>query len=83
MYGMIIVEPEGGLPAVDRELALVQSDFYVSDTPGMPADDAKLMTGIPDVVAFNGYAAQYKDTPITVKKGEKIRVFLLAAGPNT
>lgn len=83
MYGMIIVEPEGGLPPVDRELALVQSDFYVSDTPGAPADDAKLMTGIPDVVAFNGYAAQYKDDPIIVKKGEEIRVFLLAAGPNT
>ncbi len=83
MYGMIIVEPEGGLPKVDRELAIVQSDFYVSDTPGAPADDAKLMTGIPDVVAFNGYAAQYKDEPIAVKKGEEIRVFLLAAGPNT
>ena len=83
MYGMIIVEPKGGLPPVGRELAIVQSDFYVSDTPGMPADDAKLMTGIPDVVAFNGYAAQYKDAPIVVKKGEEIRVFLLAAGPNT
>ena len=83
MYGMIIVEPEGGLPAVDRELALVQSDFYVSDTPGMPADNEKLMNGIPDVVAFNGYAGQYKDEPISVKKDERIRVFLLAAGPNT
>ena len=83
MYGMIIVEPEGGLPAVDRELALVQSDFYVSDTPGMPADNEKLMSGIPDVVAFNGYAGQYKDEPISVKKDERIRVFLLAAGPNT
>ena len=83
MYGMIIVEPEGGLPAADRELAFVQSDFYVSDTPGMPADDARLMTAIPDVIAFNGYAAQYKEQPITVKRGERIRVFLLAAGPNT
>jgi nitrite reductase (NO-forming) len=83
MYGMIIVEPAGGLPEVDRELAFVQSDFYVSGTPGMPADDAKLMTGIPDVVAFNGYAAQYKDHPIIVKKGERIRAFVLAAGPNT
>ena len=83
MYGMIIVEPKGGLPPVGRELAIVQSDFYVSDTPGMPADDAKLMTGIPDVVAFNGYAAQYKADPIVVRKGEEIRVFLLAAGPNT
>jgi nitrite reductase (NO-forming) len=83
MYGMIIVEPEGGLPPVGRELAIVQSDFYVSDAPGMPADDTKLMAGVPDVVAFNGYAGQYKDDPIVVKRGETIRVFLLAAGPNT
>jgi nitrite reductase (NO-forming) len=83
MYGMIIVEPEGGLPPVDRELAFVQSEFYVSDTPGMPADDAKLMTAIPDVVAFNGYAGQYKDDPIVVRKGETIRAFVLSAGPNT
>jgi nitrite reductase (NO-forming) len=83
MYGMIIVEPEEGLPPVDRELAFVQSEFYVSDTPGMPADNEKLMTAIPDVVAFNGYAAQYKDNPIVVRKGERIRAFVLAAGPNT
>jgi nitrite reductase (NO-forming) len=83
MYGMIIVEPAEGLAPVDRELAFVQSEFYVSDTPAMPADDATLMSGIPDVVAFNGYAGQYKDHPILVDKGETIRVFLLAAGPNT
>jgi len=83
MYGMIIVEPRGGLPEVDRELAFVQSDFYVSDTPGAPADNEKLMANEPDVVAFNGYAAQYKEQPIRVRKGERIRVFLLAAGPNT
>ncbi|MCU0306655.1 MAG: multicopper oxidase domain-containing protein [Thermoleophilia bacterium] len=83
MYGMIIVEPKEGLPPVDRELAFVQSDFYVSDTPGTPADNTKLMNVEPDVVAFNGYAGQYKDTPIRVKKGERIRAFVLAAGPNT
>ncbi|MFP5452282.1 MAG: multicopper oxidase domain-containing protein [Thermoleophilia bacterium] len=83
MYGMIIVEPEGGLPPVDRELAFVQSEFYPSDTPGLPADNEKLMTAIPDVVAFNGYAGQYKDDPIVVRKGERIRAFVLAAGPNT
>ncbi len=33
MYGMIIVEPEGGLPPVKQEFAFVQSEFYVSDTP--------------------------------------------------
>ena len=83
MYGMIIVEPKGGLPPVDRELAFVQSEFYVGATPGATADDAKLMANAPDVVAFNGYAGQYKEHPITVKRGERIRVFVLAAGPNT
>jgi nitrite reductase (NO-forming) len=83
MYGMIIVEPREGLPPVDRELAFVQSDFYASDTPGALADDAELMSGIPDVVAFNGYAGQYKDEPIVVRRGERIRAFVLAAGPNT
>jgi len=82
MYGMIIVEPEGGLPPVDRELAFVQSDFYTG-APGAPAADAKLMANEPDVVAFNGYAAQYKENPIIVRRGERIRAFVLAAGPNT
>ena len=83
MYGMIIVEPKGGLPPVDRELAFVQSEFYVGATPGATADDTKLMAKAPDVVAFNGYAGQYKETPIVVNRGERIRVFVLAAGPNT
>ena len=83
MYGMIIVEPKGGLPKVDRELAFVQSDFYVADTPGQTADDTKLMAVEPDVIAFNGYGSQYKARPIRVKRGERIRVFVLAAGPNS
>lgn len=82
MYGMIIVEPEGGLPPVDREFAFVQSDFYAGAS-GATADDAKLMAVSPDVIAFNGYAGQYKERPITVRRGEKIRAFVLAAGPNT
>lgn len=82
MYGMIIVEPKGGLPKVDRELAFVQSEFYVGSQPGQPADNTKLMNIEPDVVAFNGYAGQYKTDPIVVKRGEKIRAYILAAGPN-
>ena len=83
MYGMIIVEPEGGLPPRTASSRSSSPTSTSRTRPGMPADDAKLMTAIPDVVAFNGYAGQYKDDPITVKKGEQIRVFLLAAGPNT
>jgi len=28
MYGLILVEPEGGLPAVDKEYYIMQGDFY-------------------------------------------------------
>ena len=29
MYGMVIVEPKDGLPTVDKEFALVQSEWYL------------------------------------------------------
>ena len=29
MYGLIVVEPEGGLPEVDREFYVMQGDFYL------------------------------------------------------
>jgi uncharacterized cupredoxin-like copper-binding protein len=36
----------------------------------------------PDVIAFNGFANQYKDAPIAVKKGETVRMYVLNAGPS-
>lgn len=33
MYGLILVEPEAGLPPVDKEFYVVQSEFYTSDAP--------------------------------------------------
>ena len=38
MYGMIIVEPKDGLPPVDQEFALVQSEWYLGPQ-GEPAPD--------------------------------------------
>ena len=83
MYGMIIVEPEGGLAPVDRELFLVQSEWYLGPQ-GELGDYEKASAGAPDpeFVTFNGIAAQYKDNPIQVEVGERIRVFVLDAGPN-
>lgn len=34
MYGLILVEPAGGLPAVDREYWVVQSEFYTEASMG-------------------------------------------------
>jgi nitrite reductase (NO-forming) len=83
MFGMVIVEPKGGLPRVDKELAIVQSEWYLG-AQGQPVDLAKASAGAPapDFVVFNGVANQYKDHPIKVPAGRRVRVFLLDAGPN-
>ncbi|QEC46491.1 hypothetical protein FSW04_02115 [Baekduia soli] len=79
MAGMMVVKPRN-LPRVDRELWVTQSEFYLG-APGAPASMAKLTAEKPDVVAFNGYANQYKMQPITVKTGERVRLYVLNAGP--
>lgn len=83
MYGMIIVEPEGGLAEVDREFFMVQSEWYLGPQ-GELGDLTKATAGAPDpnLVTFNGIANQYKDNPIEVGVDERIRVFVLDAGPN-
>jgi nitrite reductase (NO-forming) len=79
MMGMMVVKPRNLAP-VDRELWMTQEEFYLG-APGKPADMAKMAAEKPDVIAFNGYADQYKANPITVRKGERIRMYVLDAGP--
>ena len=83
MFGMVIVEPKGGLPKVDQEVAFVQSEWYLG-AQGQPADYAKANAAAPapDFVVFNGVANQYKDNPIQVTTKGRVRVFVLDAGPN-
>jgi nitrite reductase (NO-forming) len=83
MFGMVIVEPRGGLPKVDRELAIVQSEWYLGGQ-GQIADYTKASAAAPapDFVVFNGVANQYKDHPIQVQPKQRVRIFVLDAGPN-
>jgi nitrite reductase (NO-forming) len=83
MYGMVIVEPKGGLSKVDQEFFIVQSEWYLGPQ-GKPASLAKAAAGdpSPDFVVFNGVAGQYGDNPIRVATGKRIRIFVLDAGPN-
>ena len=83
MFGMVIVEPKGGLPKVDNEFAFVQGEWYLG-AQGQPSDYAKAnqTAPAPDFVVFNGIANQYKDNPVAVKTGGRVRVFVLDAGPN-
>ena len=80
MAGMMIVKPKG-LEAVDKELWMTQQEFYIGK-PGADADMAKMSAKKPDVITFNGFADQYKDNPISVRKGEKVRMYVLNAGPS-
>ena len=83
MFGMVIVEPKGGLPKVDNEFTIVQSEWYLG-AQGQPADYAKAneVAASPDFVVFNGVANQYKDNPIPVKTKGRVRLFVLNVGPN-
>ena len=80
MVGMMVVKPKNLAP-VDRELWMTQQEFYIG-AEGQDADPAKMAEKNPDVLTFNGYAAQYKDHPIAVKRGETIRMYVLNAGPS-
>jgi uncharacterized cupredoxin-like copper-binding protein len=80
MVGMFVVKPRNLAP-VDKELWITQQEYYIGK-PGQDADMAKMQAKQPDVIAFNGYANQYKDRPIAVKPGEKVRMYVLNAGPS-
>jgi nitrite reductase (NO-forming) len=83
MYGMVIVEPAEGLPPVDNEFALVQSEWYLGPQGDITSlDKASVGAPAPDFVVFNGVANQYLDAPLTVGTGESVRIFVLDAGPN-
>lgn len=83
MYGATIVKAKE-LKPVDKEFALVQSEFYVQDYNKdgvMETDLDKSMNGAPDYVAFNGKANQYVDHPLKANVGDKIRMWVVNAGP--
>ncbi|MEO7373242.1 MAG: multicopper oxidase domain-containing protein [Terrimesophilobacter sp.] len=80
MFGAVVIDPPGLAP-VAKEFLLVQSEFYLGPQGG-EVDAAKVATQKPDLVVFNGYANQYRDRPIPATVGEKVRVWVLDAGPN-
>ncbi|MBX6748073.1 MAG: multicopper oxidase domain-containing protein [Micromonosporaceae bacterium] len=80
MYGAVIIDPPD-LPAVDREYVLVQSEFYLGPE-GEPGDYAAMQAERPDAVVFNGYVSQYVHRPLAATAGERVRIWVLNAGPN-
>jgi nitrite reductase (NO-forming) len=80
MFGAVVIEPPR-LPEVDRSYVLVQSEYYLGGN-GSHVDTEKLAAEEPDAVVFNGYANQYVHDPLSARAGERVRVWLLDAGPN-
>ncbi len=87
MYGLILVEPEEGLPKVDREYYVMQGDFYTAGKYGdeglQAFDMEKALEENPDYVLFNGsVGALVGDNAITAEVGETVRLYVGNGGPN-
>ena len=86
MYGLILVEPEAGLPKVDRELYVMQSEFYAKSTGKGNTHTLDMERGAderPTHVVFNGaVGAMVGENAPEVKVGESVRLFVGNGGPN-
>ncbi|WP_223878520.1 multicopper oxidase domain-containing protein [Microbacterium radiodurans] len=81
MSGAVVIDPPDLVP-VDREYLLVQNELYLGSSAGT-ADAEKLAEARPDLVVFNGVADQYRHRPLAARPGERVRVWVLDAGPNS
>lgn len=87
MTGAVVIEPEA-LPEVDRSYVLVQSEVYLgsdaADAASATEKDAgaALAAGRPSYVVFNGVAGGYDTAPLSARVGERVRFWVLDAGPN-
>jgi nitrite reductase (NO-forming) len=87
MYGLILVEPKEGLPKVDREYYVMQSEFYTAGKNGAPGlqpfSMEKAIDEKPEYVVFNGsVGALAGDHALKAKVGETVRFYLGNGGPN-
>jgi len=90
MFGIILVEPEGGMPEVDEEVYLGQHEIYTDKQAGTEGhhkfDMASMADEEPTYVVMNGEA--YATTPdkygpaATVETGQTVRTYFVTGGPN-
>ncbi|MDT7041790.1 copper-containing nitrite reductase [Candidatus Nitronereus thalassa] len=87
MYGMILVEPEQGLPKVDREFYVLQSEFFTQPSTQPDLLELSMEKGLaehPDYVVFNGKdGALTGDGALKAVAGETVRMFFGNIGPNS
>lgn len=80
LFGAVVIEPPD-LDPVDRSYVLVQSELYLGPDGG-EVDADKVAAEDPDLVVFNGYANQYDHRPLRARVGERMRIWVLDAGPS-
>ncbi len=85
MYGYVLVDPAEGLPRVDREWYVVQSEIYT--TNGEPGHQAFSMErgekADAQYVVFNGaVGAMMGEKVLRASVNESIRLYVGNAGPN-
>ena len=88
MYGLIMVEPKGGLPKVDKEFYIGQGEWYLKQNPEPEGfydlDESKAMMEQPDYFTFNGHSMALKtiNTNMSTNQGDKVRIFFATGGPD-
>lgn len=85
MYGLTLVEPEGGLAPVDREYSIVQSEWYLAGNEPGHWDMAREKAEVEEAtyVVFNGrVGALMGDNALKAKVGETVRLYVGNIGPN-
>lgn len=88
MYGLILVEPEGGLPPVDREFYVMQGDMYTAEPFGtqghLTFSQEAMLDEDPEYFVFNGAANALTtdENALRANVGETVRIFFGVGGPN-
>lgn len=87
MYGLILVEPKGGLKPVDKEFYIVQGEVYTTGKNGEKGlqefDLQKALDEEPEYVVFDGsVGALTGNNALHAKVGETVRMYIGNAGPN-
>ncbi|HET9030210.1 MAG TPA: multicopper oxidase domain-containing protein [Candidatus Aquilonibacter sp.] len=85
MYGAIIIDPKDGWGDNAQEYVFVQSEFYpqpVKGTNEYEGSLSKMISGIAQVVDFNGSAFQYMSKPLPITVHKPVRLFVVDAGPS-
>lgn len=87
MYGLILVEPEEGMPAVDREFYVMQGEIYTNEgfgSTGLLTENTQaLLNEDPEYLVFNGAVGGLTEQkPLKANVGETVRIFFGVGGPN-